>query len=265
MDNSNCFELKTMQSRAFKTLIESLKDILTECNMEITPEGLHINQLDNKKTSLVYLKLHSSKFKHFECDVNILNLGINLDNFYKIIKTMTDTNILLLYVKNDDRSKLGITIYKEHKITNYKLKLYDIDPSELPKLDEENIDVLIRMPSVDFKKICADMTILCCKYMEIKVFESTLYLNCESDFAEQETIIEPSDDGISINYNNEQNKNSLIQLKYCLNKLTTFSKCSGLNTTVEIFLKNDFPIILKYNVGSLGTISLCLSPTLEED
>jgi len=39
-----------------------------------------------------------------------------------------------------------------------------------------------------------------------------------------------------------------------------FTKCTNLNNVVEVYLKNNFPIILKYSVASLGEIKLCLAP-----
>jgi proliferating cell nuclear antigen len=38
-----------------------------------------------------------------------------------------------------------------------------------------------------------------------------------------------------------------------------FTKCTNLYNMVEVYLKNNFPLILKYNVASLGEIKLCLA------
>ena len=35
---------------------------------------------------------------------------------------------------------------------------------------------------------------------------------------------------------------------------------SNLCNTIELFLKNDYPLIIKYSVASLGEIKLCLAP-----
>ena len=51
----------------------------------------------------------------------------------------------------------------------------------------------------------------------------------------------------------------MISLKY----LVLFSKCTNLCNSVELFLKNDFPLITKYNIASLGEIKLCLAPKIE--
>jgi len=38
-----------------------------------------------------------------------------------------------------------------------------------------------------------------------------------------------------------------------------FTKCTNLYNMVEIYLKNNFPLILRYQVASLGEIKLCLA------
>ena len=57
--NGNLFEIKTVQSGAFRTLIEALKEILTEANLEIDPNGLKIIAMDGTQTVLVHLRLHN--------------------------------------------------------------------------------------------------------------------------------------------------------------------------------------------------------------
>ncbi len=39
-----------------------------------------------------------------------------------------------------------------------------------------------------------------------------------------------------------------------------FSKCTNLCQNIEIYLKNDYPIIIKYSVANLGEVKFCLAP-----
>ena len=63
--NGNLFEVKTVQSGAFRTLIEALKEILTEANLEFDPQGMKIVAVDETHTVLVYLRLHADRFENF--------------------------------------------------------------------------------------------------------------------------------------------------------------------------------------------------------
>ena len=48
----------------------------------------------------------------------------------------------------------------------------------------------------------------------------------------------------------------LIGLKY----LTLFTKCTNLCNNIQLYIKNDYPLIIQYTIASLGIIKLCLAP-----
>ena len=41
-----------------------------------------------------------------------------------------------------------------------------------------------------------------------------------------------------------------------------FMKCSGLSDTVELHMRNDFPLVLKYAIPTLGDITFYLVPVI---
>ena len=49
---------------------------------------------------------------------------------------------------------------------------------------------------------------------------------------------------------------AVTKMKY----LVLFTKCTNLCTCVEIFIKNDYPLIIRYQVANLGKIQLALAP-----
>ena len=59
--NGNLFEVKTVQAGAFRTLVEALKEILTEANLEFDSQGIKIVAVDETHTVLVYLRLQDRK------------------------------------------------------------------------------------------------------------------------------------------------------------------------------------------------------------
>ena len=56
------------------------------------------------------------------------------------------------------------------------------------------------------------------------------------------------------------NEQSIVQGVFSLKFLCLFTRCSNLSRQVEIYLKNDYPIIVRYAVASLGNVKLALSP-----
>ena len=131
-------------------------------------------------------------------------------------------------------------------------------------LNEESVEIpsaefgsIITMPSNQFQKICRDMSVFT-DIMEIKSIGENLILSCNGDFAEQETVLGETKEGVSFVKNNEPD--NIIQGYYNLKSLVLFTKCTNLCNNIEIYLRNNFPIIIKYEVGDLGELKLCLAP-----
>ena len=57
----------------------------------------------------------------------------------------------------------------------------------------------------------------------------------------------------------------IVQGLFSLKHLLLFTKCTNLSNSIEIFIKNDYPMIIRYGVANLGEIKRCLSPKLYSD
>lgn len=259
----NIFELKTVQSGAFRVLIEALKEILTEANIVFDENGLKIMAMDSSHTVLVHLKLDACKFEKYICESRCV-VGVSMINFFKLIKTMTNNDSLTLFIDSDDPNTLGIKIENGDKnsISSYKLNLMDLneDTFDIPSTE---FDFVITMPSIDFQKFCRDMNNLA-EIIEIKCVGQQLIFSCKGDFAEQETIVGEANNGMSFISTNT-NEESIVQGFFVLKHLVMFTKCTNLSNTVDLYLKNNYPLIICYNVGSLGVLRLCLAPKITDD
>ena len=99
--------------------------------------------------------------------------------------------------------------------------------------------------------------------IEIKSSGSNLILGCEGDFADQETILSETQNGLafSVKSNPEEPVQGVFSLKYLL----LFTKCTNLCNLLHIYIKNDYPLIIRYDVANLGHIKLCLSPNVNSE
>ena len=80
------------------------------------------------------------------------------------------------------------------------------------------------------------------------------------DFCSQETIIGETDTGM--NFAKNKKPDEIIQGEFALKHLVLFGKCTNLCNSIQMFLKNDYPLVIKYTVASLGEIKLCLAQKL---
>lgn len=252
-------EVKTVQSQAFKILVECLKELLTDTTIDFDETGLKIVSTDTHHCVLAHCKLHADKFEYYHCE-NKISVGVNFINLYKLIRTINSNDTLTLFIESNDLNHLGIKIENGEKNskTTYKLNLLDLD-SQTICIDDAEFNTVISLPSVDFQKLCRDMHNIA-ETVEIKNIGSQLFLSCKGDFCSQETVIVDNDNGTNtINY--KKNSNNIVQGVFNLKYLVLFSKCSNLCSTVEIHLKNDYPIVVRYLVASLGFLLLLLAPS----
>ena len=118
------------------------------------------------------------------------------------------------------------------------------------------------MPSQDFQKLIRDM-INIGEECEIKSYSKSLLFNCLGDFASQSTVLNETQDGLQFINNCEDD--SLVQGVFSLKYLSLFTKCTNLCNQIQLFIKNDYPLIIQYSIASLGIIKLCLAPNTNDD
>ena len=256
MENSKrIVEIKTVQSNAIRILFEALKDILTDVNLQISQEGLKIISMDGSKQAVVNLKLEANKFEKFFCQ-NSIRAGLNMTSLYKIIKSVKNSDIITFFILSSSTTKLYIEIENKEKKTNILtvLKLLDIDEDilDIPNIE---FDTVKTMPSNDFQSYIRELSIITNK-ITLESNNNTFSLSGEGDFAETKINVGDSN---NIDIKTEHNAKGTFYVKYLL----LFTKSTNLCTTVEIYLKNKFPLILVYNVANLGKLQYCLAPLIE--
>ena len=113
------------------------------------------------------------------------------------------------------------------------------------------------MPSADFQKIIRDLANISDK-LEIESVGEELIFRCIGQYAKAE--IRRTETTGSMQFIQKNSGADIVQGIFSLRNLIYFIKCTNLCNQIEIFLKNNRPLIVKYNVASLGEIKLCLAP-----
>jgi proliferating cell nuclear antigen len=260
--NENVLTIKTVQISPFRTLMTALKDILLETNIYFQPDGIRIINMDKSHTILVHLHLLAQNFEFYECKKEKIIIGVNMFHLFKLINSIDNNDTLTIYIENSDYND-GIVTHLGLKFENgdikqcktQKLKLIEPEPDEIiyPNVKFSSI---INLPSSDFQKIIRDLSCISEK-LEIKSVGNELIFRCSGQFASAE-IHRAESDG-SMGFVLKQDSSKIIQGEFSLKNLGYFIKCTNLCSQIELFLENDLPLVVKYNVASLGEIKLCLS------
>ena len=261
--SDNVLTIKTVQIAPFRILMTALKDILLDTNILFTKEGIKIINMDKTHTILVHLFLQASNFEFYECLYDKIVIGVNMIHLFKLISTIDNDDTLTIYIEKEDYDdgviqELGLKFengdIKQSKIQKLKLIEPDLDEIEMPEILYSSI---INMPSSDFQKIVRDLASISEK-LEIKSVDNELIFKCNGNYAKAE--IRRTETSNSMQFIQKQGANEIIQGIFSLKNLIYFIKCTNLCNQIEIYLKNNKPLIVKYNVASLGEIKLCLAP-----
>lgn len=266
-DSNVTVEVKTVQSSAIRVLIEGLKDILTDVNFTFDPTGIKLLCMDGSHVSLVRLMLDAANFEYFHCNKKI-SVGLNMTNLYRLIKSVGNNDTLTFKILTENTNEMIIDIHNADKQSNtsFSLKLLDVDEDQFA-IPEAEFETVITMPSVDFQRIARDMANLS-DTIDISCIQDKLILSCEGDFASQQTCIggTASQSGMQVSNTStsteegEVRKQDKIGGTFQLKFINLFTKCTNLCSNIEIYLKNDYPLLLKYSVASLGYVLFCLAP-----
>jgi proliferating cell nuclear antigen PCNA len=289
-------DLETTHTVPFKVLFEVLKDMLTETNIIFrsgskksddpdAPDDsekndkndeadcMKISAIDPTKTVLINVKLEGEHFNKFLCKKKKICIGINLGRFYKVIKTLNKSDILSLSVDHENKNYLEIKIdspdEKKNSVFNFKLLDLDEDKTKIPEI---TFDAVITMESQEFNRLCREMHNIA-DYVEIKCLQDKIIFTCKGDFTDRKTTYRTSSSAdedetilVSISHASTEKKDApqIVQGIFELKNLVLFSKCASLCNEIEIFIKNDFPLVIKYTVATLGRILLCLTPIKDD-
>ncbi|BAT22025.1 putative proliferating cell nuclear antigen [Yellowstone lake mimivirus] len=258
----NVLTIKTVQIAPFRTLMTALKDILLETNITFQPDGIRIINMDKSHTILAHLFLAAPNFEFYECKKEKIIIGVNMFHLFKLINSIDNDDTLTIYIENADYAD-GIVSHLALKFENgeikqcktQKLRLIEPEPEEL-EYPNVKFSSIINLPSADFQKIIRDLTCISDK-LEIKSVGNELIFKCSGQFASAE-IHRAESDG-SMGFVLKQDASKVIQGEFSLKNLGYFIKCTNLCSQIEVYLENDLPLVVKYNVASLGEIKLCVS------
>lgn len=261
--DGNVLTIKTVQIAPFRTLMTALKDILLETNISFQPDGIRIINMDKSHTILVHLYLAASNFEFYECKKEKIIIGVNMFHLFKLINSIDNDDTLTIYIENSDYYD-GIVSHLALKFENgdikqcktQKLKLIEPEQDEL-EVPDVKFTSIINLPSQDFQKIIRDLSCISDK-LEIKSVGNELIFKCQGQFASAE-IHRAESDG-SMGFVIKPDSSKIIQGEFSLKNLGYFIKCTNLCSQIEIYLENDLPLIVKYDVASLGSIRLALVP-----
>ena len=211
---------------------------------------------------MVHLHLESSNFEHFFIRHPKIVIGVNMFHLFKLINSIDNDDTLTFFIEKEHYSD-GVVKFLGMKFENGNIMQCKTQYLRLIEPDDKELDIpdviyssIINIPSSDFQKIIRDMSSLSDR-IEIKCVGDELIFSLVGPFAKVQ--IRRSECNGTLEYIQKQDSTKIIQGEFSLKYLSYFIKCTNLCNTIELMIENDLPLIVKYNVASLGEIKLCLA------
>jgi len=263
ISSRNIIELKTGKSHIIKILFECIKNFLNETNIVFTHDTITISNCDSYGNVYIFLELKAKEFEHYFCDEKRI-IGIDVIDLYKISKTTTSSDVLSIFVEYDNPDELIIiTENKDSKeVIENRLKTLDLgqDSLSIPAMEFDSQIVFL---SQKFQKICKDFESFKVQELEIRSINTQVILsaykggeiarkvvlNSDTVDNDKSTIIIPT-------YEQDNIYRGIFKLSY----FTHFVKATPLCDKVYLYISNDKPLVIEYNVTQLGSLKFIVNP-----
>lgn len=256
------FEARLEQGGLLKKIIEATKELVETANWDCSSEGISLQAMDTSHVSLVSLLLRSDGFESLRCDKNI-NLGINMTSLAKIVKCASNDDIISLETPDEpDTLTLKFESPKGDRTSEYEMKLMDIDSEHLG-IPESTYDVVVKMPSGEFQRICRDLSTIG-ESVIISADKDGVTFKAEGELGSGKTTLsqhpsEKEEEEVTIDLQEK------VELTFALRYMNFFTKATPLSDTVTLSMSKDVPLVVEYRIGDMGYIRYYLAPKIEDD
>jgi proliferating cell nuclear antigen PCNA len=265
-------EFRTNQIKPIKSIFDAIKNNLPDTTIFFSPDSIKILQLDGTSNFLVNVRLYGDKFEHYYCqaepesgsDTVTLHLSaIQLNNIFKNVKN-EDNMLEFVYERGSENIKLIFSSDKKSEIRTYVIRTQNGEDQTYGEIQGiEEFPYCLSLPCSDLQQICRDFKNSQCEKITISHDGQKLIFTGQGP--QISTSIQrngQSTDKIPVDA--DQTAYSDV-FKFQL--LNEFSKCQGGGESkiVKIHLSQGEPIVLHFEVGTLGEMDVAIAAHMPVD
>lgn len=242
-----CFIAETTEVKTIKTLFGTLKNMLTDLNIVMTKNRITIVGFSNSNDVLVDVVLNAIEFDNYKCIPEKIMICVNAQNLYKIISTASNKSTLSLFINDTDYNNgaiIHLGVMMDASINSIKLLEVDSNEFELPAI---NYTTAVKTSSNTLQKIIKRMDSVS-DVITLSVVDNQIVMNASGDFASS-----------MVNLPVEEGRMQPTSSSYEMKALKTVSKMYSSSENVEIEMQDKMPLILTYDIGTLGSVRFCIS------
>ncbi|MCC7552429.1 proliferating cell nuclear antigen (pcna) [Candidatus Micrarchaeota archaeon] len=247
------FKIVMQNAKSLKNIIDAVVNLIDEGPLEIKKDGLFLRAIDPSQIAMITLNVPKEAFVEYTVD-SPTTLGLNFVNLDKILARARPKENLTL---NLDENTLIIEFSSEKSKRTFKIPLLETKDMVQKELNID-ADAEIKMLSGSIKESLKDAGLVS-SYLALEVNGETLTFDVKGDSGKLR--IENQKDG---NIIREVKADKKARASFSLQYLENIIKACPDANIINLFLKSDMPIKVKYNIED-ADLTYYLAPRKEED
>lgn len=257
------FEARLTQGALLKKVVDAIKDLVGEANLDVNNTGLSLQAMDSSHVSLTSMSLRQDGFDHYRCDRPI-SMGMKMENVAKMLKCCGNDDIITMKAEDTaDTVTFCFESPNQERVSEFALRLLDIDSEQLGIPDQE-YDATVKMPASEFQRICRDLSSIG-DTVQLSVTKDGIKFGASGDIGtaeitcRQNTSVEKEEERVVIELNEP------VALTFALRYFNSFAKATPLSPQVCLQLSKSLPVVVEYRIESMGHLKFFLAPKIEDD
>lgn len=249
--------MRTSLASQIRTLFDTLKELVPEAPITFETSSLKITSMDSTKCALCHI-VCTTEF--YFCADPPRTIGINVAALYKCLRSLTTTGYVLemaMYKSKPDFLTVTVSNVDKRTVVTNEIRLLKL-PSQEITIPAVTFSRVISMPASDFQRYVRELATIS---QEIRVVCGDDYLELEAKGSAGGTRIRIMPAASSLNFIYRDEKEPNVAASFSSRFLERFSKV--LDASVEIYMRQSYPIVLRYALAS-ATVRFCLA-SIEED
>ena len=252
------------------------KSIVAKSNSKVLKKsnekkgGIKIVEINDFESIVIILKLDAINFFKFDCKKPTYSIGLDPLIMFNILKNIEKDDQMTVFVNEANKQFLNIELQNGKKKckSSYDFKLMDLDERKISPIPPE-FDILVEMKTVDFHNVCKELSTFS-QFMIIECTEKKIEFKCKGNICNTKKEFEHDQDGdegtvnIKLNPNRKKNEPIIIREIYDLNDICMFQKCKSISTNMQLLLKNENLMFIRYFIASYGTMTVGFNPANEK-
>lgn len=216
---------------------------------------IRLHEINSPRSVMVFVRLPACEFHEFYCAEKVKTISLNFQTLNRFLKRIDKDDDVMTWILRSDKPDHLIIQNRSNsnggKFSEYEIPLIEVNKQKFD-YDEATFESMVSMPSAQLQSLCKSIKDFS-EYIEIKSIGKQAQFYCKG---ESGTIKET----LGKAPKKSKEKQAVVQGIFEARYIAAASKCTPLSPKVDIFLKNDWPVVLTYTFSRKSKICFWISP-----